>query len=115
MIEKRDLKKLFQEIPLLNSLPEQPVEVAGIKIDSRDVEPGDVYLAIKGTRVDGHEYFSDAISKGAVALVGSNLNTDHSIPYLQVEDTREALAHLAAAWYDFRVYGQSHRAIRNEF
>ncbi len=101
MIEKRDLKQLFQEIPLLNSLPDRPIEIAGIKIDSRDVVTGDIYLAIKGTRVDGHRYISDAILKGAAALVGSKPNSDYAIPYLQVEDTRTALAHLAAAWYGF--------------
>lgn len=100
-IEKRDLKELFQEIPLLNSLPDQHLQVAGIKIDSREVEPGDVYLAIKGTQVDGHEFIPDAISRGAAALVGSDPYRDYNVPYLQVDDTREALAHLAAAWYGY--------------
>ncbi len=101
MIEKRDLKKLFQEILILNSFPEQSVQITGIKIDSRDVKPGDLYLAIKGTRVDGHDYISDAISKGASALVGNKPARDYPVPYLQVEDTREVLAYLAAAWYGF--------------
>ncbi len=101
VIEKRDLKELFQEIPLLNSLPEQDVLVSGIKIDSRDVKPGDLYLAVQGTRVDGHDYIPDAISRGAAALVGSRPAHDYAVPYLQVEDSRGALAHLAAAWYGF--------------
>lgn len=101
MIEKRDLKELFQEIPLLNSLPEKDVPIVGIRIDSRNVKPGDLYLAIKGTRVDGHEFISDAISRGAAVVVGSRLARDYAVPYLKVADTREVLAHLAAAWYGF--------------
>jgi len=101
VIDKRELKELFQEIPLLNSLPEQSVQVAGIKIDSRNVKPGDLYLAIKGTRVDGHEYIPDAISRGAAGLVGSDPARDYPIPYLLAGDTREVLAQLAAAWFGF--------------
>ncbi|HDN05011.1 MAG TPA: UDP-N-acetylmuramoyl-L-alanyl-D-glutamate--2,6-diaminopimelate ligase, partial [Chloroflexi bacterium] len=101
VIDKRELKELFQEIPLLNSLPEQSVQVAGIKIDSRTVKQGDLYLAIKGTRVDGHEYIPDAISRGAAGLVGSDPARDYPIPYLLAGDTREVLAQLAAAWFGF--------------
>ncbi len=101
VIDKRDLNELFQEISLLNSLPEHQVLVSGIKIDSRDVNPGDLYLAVQGTRVDGHDYIPDAISRGAAVLVGSHPVHEYAVPYLQVEDTREALAHLAAAWYGF--------------
>ena len=101
MIDARDLNDLFLEIPLLNSLPEEPIQVGGIKIDSRDVKPGDLYLAVKGTQVDGHDFLSDAAAKGASALVGSDPVHEYPIPYLQVEDTREALARLAAAWFDF--------------
>ena len=101
VIEKKDLKELFQEIPLLNSLPEQHVLVSGIKIDSRDVKPGDLYLAVQGTRVDGHDYITDAISRGAAALVGSHPGHEYAVPYLQVEDSRGTLAHVAAAWYGF--------------
>lgn len=101
VIDKRELNELFQEIPLLNSLPAQSVQVAGIKIDSRNVKPGDLYLAIKGTRVDGHKYIPDAISRGAAALVGSDPAGDYPIPFLQARDAREVLAHLAAAWFGF--------------
>jgi len=102
-IEERDLNELFQEISLLNSLPEHQVLVSGIKIDSRDVKPGDLYLAVQGTQVDGHDYIPDAISRGAAVLVGSHPanENEYEVPYLQVEDSREVLAHLAAAWYGF--------------
>ena len=101
MIEKRDLNELIQEIPLLNSIPEQAVQVVGIKIDSREVNPGDLYIAIKGTRVNGHDYIPDAISRGAAAVVGSDPVRDYPVTYLQVGDSREALAHLTAAWFGF--------------
>lgn len=101
MIKKRDLKELFRGIPLLNSLPEDQVQVSGIRIDSRNINKGDIYLAVKGTRVDGHEFITDAISRGASAIVGSLPYQSCEIPYLQVQDTREVLAHLAAAWFGY--------------
>ena len=98
---KRDLVELFQEIPTLNDLPENPVQISGIKIDSRQIAAGDLYLAVLGTRVDGHDYIDDAISRGASAVVGSDPGLALPVPYLQVEETRGTLAQLAAAWFGF--------------
>ena len=101
MILKRDLGKLFEEVRTLNDLPGKRIPISGIKIDSREVQPGDLYLAVLGTRLDGHDFIKDAISRGAVVIVGSKPDPDLTIPYLRVEDTRLALAHLSAAWYQY--------------
>jgi UDP-N-acetylmuramoyl-L-alanyl-D-glutamate--2,6-diaminopimelate ligase len=100
----KGLYSLIREVDLLNSLPEAEIQITGIKIDSRQVGVGDLYLAVLGTQVDGHDFIPDALSRGAAAVVGSrpeDLYKDHSAPYLQVADTRQALAQLAAAWYDY--------------
>ncbi len=101
MIVKRDLGKLFEEIITINDLPGNKISISGIKIDSREILPGDLYLAVFGTRLDGHDFINDAISRGAAAIVGSKPEPEITIPYLRVEDTRLALAHLAAAWYEY--------------
>lgn len=104
MAGNRDLRELTQEVHLINALPDPSIQPTGIQIDSREINPGNLYLAIQGTKVDGHKYIQAAVSQGAVAVVGSNpwqQYTDLSVPYLQVKDTREALAKLAAAWYGY--------------
>jgi len=77
------------------------IEVTGIRSNSREVKPGDLFVAIQGDEFDGHEYIKNAILKGAVSIVGQKDIQIKDIPYIQVENTRAALADLAAAFYDF--------------
>ncbi len=102
--EIRDLGKLIQELALVNSIPELNPQITGISIDSRKIQPGALFLAIQGTQVDGHQYIREAVSRGAAAVVGSasyQQYQDLSVPYIQVRDSREALAGLTAAWFDY--------------
>lgn len=68
----------------------------GFSIDSRTIEPGDLFLALKGPIFDGHDYVLDAIKKGAVAAI---VHQDYAsdLPLVRVEDTFEALKALAVA------------------
>jgi len=77
--------------------------VSGIAWDSRKVEPGDVFFALVGENVDGHQFIPAAVEKGAAAVVGSRpLSSPLAVPYVQVRgDDREALAKFSAAFYDF--------------
>lgn len=89
---------------IINDLPSADIPLSGIKIDSRQVSEGDLFLAIPGKQFDGHSYIKDAVSRGAAAVVGSDPASKYSdlgSPYLQVKDTRDALAKLAAAWFDY--------------
>ena len=73
------------------------VELSGFSIDTRTLQPGDLYIAIKGDRFDGHDYCRAAQEKGASGLlVHSDVDTD--LPQLKVEDTRKALGLLAKMW-----------------
>jgi UDP-N-acetylmuramoyl-L-alanyl-D-glutamate--2,6-diaminopimelate ligase len=74
--------------------------VTGIQFDSRLVKPGDLFVCLSGGNTDGHMYISDAINAGAVAVVGIQEVTRMLVPYVKVEDTREALAWLSAGLYD---------------
>ena len=99
-----ELKVLTQEIKLVNSLPELEVQISGIRIDSREVENGNLYLALQGTRVDGHDYIQDAVAAGAAVVLGTQPWEDYlglGVPYFQVGDSRAALASAAAAWYGY--------------
>ena len=97
----KQLCQLLSHLPGLISCTGGDALVRDIALDSRKVKPGDVFVAFKGLSLDGHKYIPDAIQAGAVAVVGTKaLNL--AVPYLRVEDSREALAHLSAAFLAFR-------------
>lgn len=95
------LSKLFHDFPLNvpASIPE--VNIEGIAIDSRAVKPGYLFVAMKGGTVDGHNYITDAIRRGAAAVIGDRELSGLSVPYIRLEDPRHALTWLAAAFHGF--------------
>jgi UDP-N-acetylmuramoyl-L-alanyl-D-glutamate--2,6-diaminopimelate ligase len=95
------LSGLVQNLPGESQPAFSDVEVSGINLDSRQVQPGSVFVALSGGGTDGHRYIQDAIRRGAVAVVGSQSLSGLSVPYFQVSDTRQALAILSAAYYEF--------------
>jgi len=76
------------------------LDVSGIALDSRQVNAGDVFVALTGGNTDGHQYIPDALSRGAIAVVGEQQYGGLSTPYIRVIDSRQALALLSAAFYD---------------
>ncbi|AWW73998.1 UDP-N-acetylmuramoylalanyl-D-glutamyl-2, 6-diaminopimelate--D-alanyl-D-alanine ligase [Erythrobacter sp. KY5] len=69
-------------------------QASGVEMDSRDVRPGDVFVALKGDAMDGHKFIAAAFAKGAVAAI-----TDRPVdfPHVLVNDTTKALHDLAHA------------------
>lgn len=79
----------------------QDVEVSGASHDSRRVRPGDLYVAIVGARHDGRRYASDAVDRGATAVLGPAGAPDGlGVPYLETDDPRRIVARLAGRIYD---------------
>jgi UDP-N-acetylmuramoyl-L-alanyl-D-glutamate--2,6-diaminopimelate ligase len=77
------------------------IAVAKIEFDSRLVSGGDVFVAIKGTLSDGHDYIEKAISLGAVAIVCEVMpeNTTDEVTYIGVKKASSALAYMASNYY----------------
>jgi UDP-N-acetylmuramoyl-tripeptide--D-alanyl-D-alanine ligase len=69
-------------------------QASGVEMDSRDVRPGDVFLALKGEAMDGHRFIEAAFAKGAVAAI---VDRPVDFPHVLVEDTTKALHALAHA------------------
>ncbi|MBI1403473.1 MAG: UDP-N-acetylmuramoyl-tripeptide--D-alanyl-D-alanine ligase [Porphyrobacter sp.] len=67
-------------------------QAAGVETDSRDVKPGDVFVALKGEAMDGHRFVAQAFEKGAVAAI---VDRPMDYPHVLVEDTTHALHALA--------------------
>lgn len=100
-------------MPLLsNLLAEMPIaanvegDVAGvisdITTDSRAAHKGSMFVAIRGAKMDGHDYIAEAIKNGAEVIVMARdcgIEIDAGLTAISVDNTREALAHLAAAFY----------------
>ena len=66
-----------------------------VSIDTRTLEPGDLYIALAGERFDGHDFIPDAVRAGACAVIAEH-PWDLEVPLIQVEDSRRALGLLAA-------------------
>ncbi len=77
------------------------IAVARPVFDSREVQPGDVFVAVPGTRVDGHRFIRNAEQKGAVAIVCQNLpeKLTPGVTYVQTDDSAVTLGRLAANFY----------------
>lgn len=72
-----------------------------VAIDSRKLQPGEMFVAIQGENYDGHDYIADAIAKGALAIMAKAIPAacqTNQITFLEVQDTVSALGQLAALW-----------------
>ena len=76
-------------------------EISGLEIDSRKIESGHMFVAVRGTQTDGHAYIGKAIEKGASVIVCETFpdNIDSDVTYIKVNDTEEVVGKLATAFY----------------
>src|SRR5260370_36706712 len=76
------------------------VEVGGIAYDSRQVKPGDLFVAVKGINSDGHSFLAGAVAAGAAAVaVDRPVEVQPGMPVLRLPSTRAGLAEVAAEVY----------------
>ncbi|MBW6473624.1 MAG: UDP-N-acetylmuramoyl-L-alanyl-D-glutamate--2,6-diaminopimelate ligase [Anaerolineaceae bacterium] len=105
-MQKQTLNQILENIPIVHRSASVQFDfmVEGIQYDSRMIEPGQIFVALEGGNVDGHNYIEAAANRGAVAAIGSQSidNWVHlDIPYLQFENSREALAYISASYYGY--------------
>src|SRR5688500_11571879 len=92
------LVELIRDLPgasVLGGRPPGDVDVAAVREDSRAVEPGDLFVAVRGIRADGHDFAGQAVARGAVALVVER-PVDAPVVQIQVADAAVALGVLTA-------------------
>ncbi|MEW5828952.1 MAG: UDP-N-acetylmuramoyl-L-alanyl-D-glutamate--2,6-diaminopimelate ligase, partial [Chloroflexota bacterium] len=97
----KSLSQLFAEFPFDFSPLDADPPITDVTGDSRQVRPGALFVAIPGGSFDGHRFIPEAVSRGAAAVAGSQpAPSGLNVPYVRVENPRQALAHLAAAVHD---------------
>ena len=77
------------------------IDVTGVKIDSRQVSSGSLFVAVRGTQVDGHQFISKAVEQGAKAVMCESLpdSLADGVTYVQVTSTEDAVGPVATQFY----------------
>ena len=98
----KPLKDLVAGIAILESTGDLAIPVRSIQFDSRKVEAGDLFVAVKGSHVDGHQFIAKAIEMGAVAVVCEDVpeNFPSGVVLVKIENTQPNFGRMAAAFYD---------------
>ena len=96
------LEKILNGINIIETKGSLNQEIQGIHIDSRKIESGHLFVAVKGTQTDGHAYINKAIEKGASAIVCENFPEEiiEDITYIKVNSTEDCVGCLATAFYN---------------
>lgn len=97
----KKLKHILANIKTTQIIGNQKIKIAKIEFDSRKVEENTVFVAVKGTQVDGHQFIEKAIDLGAKVVVCQDLPStfSESVTYIQVDNSAKALGEMASNFY----------------
>ena len=96
------IRQLVEKLDYTLLAGELDTEITTLVYDSRKVEQGSIFVCISGTVRDAHDFIPEVLEKGAVALVvEKDVETVPGITYIKVENSRKALAYLAAAYFGY--------------
>ena len=95
------IKELLKNIKPLEIVGDVDVDITGVNIDSRRIENGHLFVAMKGTQVDGHKFIGKAIELGAKAVLCEDMPTEKSenVTYIKVASTEECVGPVATVFY----------------
>lgn len=96
----KSLQQLLERLEPIATSGDLSVSISGITADSRAVKPGFLFVAVKGTQSDGHNYIQSALEKGAVAILTQQA-IDVAVPSVLVENSAFALGMVASAFHDY--------------
>jgi len=98
----KNLKEILNQVRIIRFSGRIDREIRFLSFDTRQLGAEDLYVALKGTRSDGHDYIPVAVNNGATAVVCEKLPDilKENVCYIEVEDSHEALGVIASAFYD---------------
>ena len=96
------LNDILKEVQIIEKEGNLNISVRDIIFDSRKVIPGCLFIAVKGTQTDGHQYINQAVEKGAAAIICEKLpeKVVSGIAYVVVKNSAETLGQVASAFYN---------------
>jgi len=94
------LFELLKDVTVVKATADMDMEITGVSYDSRKTCPGDLFVAMTGFATDGHKYIGKAMELGAACVLCQN-PPEGEIPYVQVADSRLALALVGAAFFGY--------------
>ena len=92
------LKELLQGLTVLNATADLEMDITNVSYDSRTTRPGDLFVAMTGFAVDGHTFIGKAVAAGAAAVLCEKA-PEEGVPFVQVADSRRALAVVGANFF----------------
>ncbi|MFC2151271.1 UDP-N-acetylmuramoyl-L-alanyl-D-glutamate--2,6-diaminopimelate ligase [Bacteroidota bacterium] len=97
------LSDILKSVNTIKVIGQTELSVVDIVFDSRKVKDNCLFVAVKGTQVDGHDFINIAIEKGAKAIICELIpeNKPEEILFIQVENSAEVLGTIASAFYDY--------------
>ncbi len=95
------LKDLLRNIKTLSITGSVDIDIKGVNIDSRRIEDGHLFIAQKGTQVDGHKFIPKAIEQGSKAILLEDMPEElvEGVTYIKVESTEDAVGKVATLFY----------------
>ncbi len=96
-------QQLLSDVPCHWSLQGEwnNAKITGLAMDSRQVQPGNIFFALVGENSDGHNYITQAVERGAAGAVGEKAIENLPVPYILSGNSREMLGYISAAFYGF--------------
>ena len=95
------LSDIIKRVSVLKTVGDTDKDIKGIEIDSRQIQPGYIFVAMKGTQVDGHRFIPKAVELGAAAVICEDmpLDIEENVTYIQVESCETAVGPAATMFY----------------
>ncbi|KAA0990756.1 UDP-N-acetylmuramoyl-L-alanyl-D-glutamate--2,6-diaminopimelate ligase [Dyadobacter aurulentus] len=101
--QEKKLNALLSEVKGTRITGSDEINITGIVLDSRKILPGCLFVALRGTQTDGHQYIGKATELGAAAILCEELpeQLNDQVTYIQVDDSAAAMGLIASAYYGY--------------
>ena len=95
------LRELLKYVKPLSIIGDEDIDITGVNIDSRKIEHGHLFVAMKGTQTDGHKFIPKALEFGAAAVLCEDIPEEKAagVTYVQVASTEDAVGPVATVFY----------------